>query len=217
MDAMGILPHIACLNHIDNMIYSNIDTVIDRMDREGDANDMKLRLWPVVISVFVASGVLFGGWFAYHSVALENPLHDHMKNMEGIQAIESIAIERDAVRVKLALKDDARLRVIREQIVQSNPSLFQQRELVIDLNMTSSEALEQWWSQALFEVAEAMDTHQYGRIPTVLEERAHAVPHLKVHTEMDDQFVYVRLNDGEQAKFVMLPREPVRLGVWTNE
>ncbi|GIQ67599.1 hypothetical protein DUZ99_11040 [Xylanibacillus composti] len=178
---------------------------------------MKLRLLPIVISVVLASGVLFGGWFAYHSVALKNPLHDHIAGIEGIQAVEAVAVERDAVRVTLSLSNDASLRAIREQIVEGNPSIFQNRELILNLDMTSSEDLEQWWSQALFDVAEAMATRQYGSIPTVLEGRAHVWPNPTVHTEMDEQYVYVRLQAGEHAKYIMLPREPVMLGVWPNE
>ena len=37
---------------------------------------MKLRLLPVVLSVIISAGVLFGGWFAYTSFAMENPLSD---------------------------------------------------------------------------------------------------------------------------------------------
>ncbi len=177
---------------------------------------MKLRVWPAVISLVLASGVLFGGWFAYHSYAVKNPLHDHLASIEGIQSIESVTIERDAVHITLSLEDDARLRMIREHIVTGNPSIFQKRELVLDLDMTSSEQLEQWWSQALFEVAEAMDTHQYGSIPKVLEERAQGASHVAVHTEMDDKYVYVQLSDGTSTKYIMLPREPVMTGVWPN-
>ncbi len=45
---------------------------------------MKLRLLPVVMSVIISAGVLFGGWFAYTSLAMENPLSDIISKVPGV-------------------------------------------------------------------------------------------------------------------------------------
>jgi hypothetical protein len=76
--------------------------------------------------------------------------------------------------------------------------------------------MEKWWSSALFDVAQAMETKQYAQIPVTLQNRA-GESSLKVSTEMDDKYVYITLADGEFSKYVMLSRTPAVMGVWPNE
>ena len=45
---------------------------------------MKLRLLPVILSVIISAGVLFGGWFAYTSFAMENPLSHIISEAPGV-------------------------------------------------------------------------------------------------------------------------------------
>ncbi|MEW9698935.1 hypothetical protein [Paenibacillus sp. SI8] len=176
---------------------------------------MKLRLLPVVLSVIVSSAVLFGGWFAYTSLAMENPLSDIIGKAPGVVS-STMKFDSNEVNIDLTLKPDANLRDIVNQIQTEGSSVIGKRTIHVEVTGTPSAKLEAWWSKALFEVAQAMETKHYADIPATLQKYAADVPNMKVDSEMDNSYVYIRLSDGESTKFVMLPRSS-QIGVWPNE
>ena len=178
---------------------------------------MKLRLLPVVITVLLSSGVLFGGWFAYQSFAMEDPFLEKVAAVEGIAGEPVVEIQREQAVVRIALEPGASLREAYQAIVEAGASSLGDRDVVVEAASESSEALEAWWSGALFDVAQAMETKQYSRIPERLRELAKANGSMQVNTEMDDTNVYITLVDGPNSKHVILPRQPAMMGVWPNE
>ncbi|SDN85721.1 hypothetical protein SAMN04487897_105174 [Paenibacillus sp. yr247] len=176
---------------------------------------MKLRLLPVVMSVIISAGVLFGGWFAYTSLAMENPLSDIISKVPGVTS-STMKLDNNSVDIELTLNSDANLRNVVDHIHKDGASIIGKRSVSIDIKSKPSEKLDQWWSKALFEVAQAMETKHYADIPTTLQKYAADVPGMKVDSEMDQSYVYIRLTDGEATKFIMLPRTS-QIGVWPNE
>ncbi|MDR6549516.1 hypothetical protein [Paenibacillus qinlingensis] len=176
---------------------------------------MKLRVLPVICSVIISAGVLFGGWFAYTSFAVENPLANIINHAPGVTD-STMKLTSNQVDIELTLKPDANLRQVVELIKKDGASSIAKRSVNITINNQSSEKLDQWWSKALFEVAQAMETKHYADIPATLQKYADGVPTMKVDSEMDEHNVYIRLTDGDATKFIMLPRVS-QIGVWPNE
>jgi hypothetical protein len=176
---------------------------------------MKLRLLPVVMSVVISAGVLFGGWFAYTSLAMENPLSDIISKVPGVTS-STMKLDNNQVDIEVSLNADANLRNVIERIHKEGASIIGKRSVNINVKSNPSEKLDQWWSKALFEVAQAMETKHYADIPTTLQKYAEGVPNMKVDSEMDQTYVYIRLTDGDATKFIMLPRTS-QIGVWPNE
>lgn len=176
---------------------------------------MKLRLLPVVLSVIISAGVLFGGWFAYTSFAMENPLSDIISKVPGVTS-QTMKLDNDQVHIEVTLQEDANLRTVVERIHKDGASIIGNRTVDIEVKDNPSPQLDQWWSKALFEVAQAMETKHYADIPVTLEKYAADMPNLKVDSEMDQTYVYIRLTDGDATKFIMLPRT-TQIGVWPNE
>ncbi|OXM88026.1 hypothetical protein [Paenibacillus rigui] len=177
---------------------------------------MKLRLLPISLSVVISATVLFGGYFVYQSVAMENPLASVVTSTPGVVELVDTKITSTETTIELKLKPGASLREIYDRIQKDGSSVIGQKKLKLKVDSDSSEQLDAWWSSALFDVAQAMETKKYSQIPTTLQARA-ANSNLKVSTEMDDKFVYVTMSDGAQSKYVMLPRTPDKIGVWPNE
>jgi hypothetical protein len=174
---------------------------------------MKLRLLPIIITVLTSSVVLFGGWFIYHSMAVESPMNKVISQVQGVQSV-STNVNNTQVTVNLQLKNDADIRNLYRKISDQGGSLLGSRELKLNLASNTSPQLEAWWSSALFEVAQAMETKQYAKIPAALQAKAGQVPNLKVDTAMDETNVYVRLTQGDFSKYIILPRTPAQIGVW---
>lgn len=177
---------------------------------------MKLRVLPVILSVIISAGVLFGGWFAYTSFAMENPLSHIIDTAPGVTN-STMKFSSNQVDVELTLKPEANVREVVQRINVEGASIIGKRTMNITIKNQSSDKLDQWWSKALFEVAQAMETKHYADIPTTLQKYANGVPTMNVDSEMDEHYVYIRLTDGDATKFIMLPRVSPQIGVWPNE
>lgn len=176
--------------------------------------NMKLRLLPVVLSVLVSATLLFGGYFAYRTLAMESPLQKVVSGISGVELV-SMDLSGSDARMELKLAPGTNLREVYSKIQTEGRTTLGTKELKLKVVNDPSPRLEQWWSSALFEVAQAMETKQYAQIPKTLQ--AQGSDGIKASTEMDDKYVYVTLSDGTTSKYVMLPRTPAKLGVWPNE
>ncbi len=64
----------------------------------------KIRLIPVLVSLIVSASVLFGGFFVYRTVAMQNPLTDAVKQSAGVQDAQiSITDQEVVINAKLLL------------------------------------------------------------------------------------------------------------------
>ncbi|MBO2943140.1 hypothetical protein JJQ72_03975 [Paenibacillus sp. F411] len=176
---------------------------------------MKLRIFPILLSVVVSASVLFGGWFLYRHYALQNPIAQVLSQYEGVNDSQ-IDIKRNTVTLKLDLQPETDLRDLVSQIQKEGKSVIDQRELMIEVADHSSEVLNEWWDSAMLSVAQAMDNRQYTDIQTALNQLADQRPNLKAVAQIDDQNVYVSLSDGTSGKFIILPRHPGTMEVWNH-
>jgi hypothetical protein len=174
---------------------------------------MKLRLIPLLITIAASSAILFGGWFFYHSIVVENPIKAVILGVQGVKQVTT-DINNSQLSIDLKLSKDTDLRNLYTTISTEGASLLSNRKLNLKLDSQSSPALEQWWSTVLFDVAQAMDTKHYADIPKVLKAKTQQIPGLTVTSEMDETNVYVKLTDGDFSKYIILPRTPDQIGVW---
>ncbi|HZG85286.1 hypothetical protein [Paenibacillus sp.] len=178
---------------------------------------MKLRLLPVAITLVVSSAVLFGGWFMYQAVAMEDPFLESIAAVPGVESPE-LELGREAAVVRFTLSPDANLREAVQDIAAAAESSLGGRAVAMQPVGQPSRALDDWWAGALFDVAQAMETRQYSLIPERLNALASQSPSdIQVVTEMDDVNVYITISNGENRKYVVLPRTPAMMGVWPNE
>jgi hypothetical protein len=175
---------------------------------------VKLRLLPVVITVVVSSSVLFGGWFMYQSVAMEDPFLKQVAAIDGVSE-PYMEMKRDLAMVRVQLEPDASLSRSYREILKVGKATLGSRTVQVEVSGESSDALNAWWSKALFDVAQAMETKQYSLIPERLQQLAG--DELTVETEIDENNVYIAIHDGPHSKYVILPRKPAMMGVWPNE
>ncbi|USB34806.1 hypothetical protein [Paenibacillus sp. YPG26] len=176
---------------------------------------MKLRLVPLITSAVISATLLFGGWFAYSQFGVEAPLKKLVTNYEGVKNAQ-FDINQKQVDLKLDLEPKTDLRGLVKQLTVDGKSIIGTRKLRLTVVDHSNKVLDQWWSRALFPVAEAMDNKKYTEIPVTLEKLKEGTPGLSVNTVMDNQNIYVSLSDGKASKFIILPRVPGEMGVWNN-
>ncbi|WP_438351225.1 hypothetical protein ACP8HI_11610 [Paenibacillus sp. FA6] len=175
---------------------------------------MKLRIIPVALTVVISGALLFGGWFGYRQIAQQNPLQNIVKEYVGVNEYQ-LEITRNEVVVKLDVIPGTKISGLVQQLTTEGKSIIGKRMLKLDVVDHSNDTLDEFWDQAMFPVAEAMENRQYTQIVEKLNKMEHNTT-VKVTTEMDAKNVYVSLTDGEGSKFIILPREPGVLGVWNN-
>ncbi len=175
--------------------------------------NIKLRPLPVILSVAISSAVLFGGWFVYNSVAMENPLSNKIKQVQGVETMK-LDLTKDDVNIALTLSPQASLLDVYQSILKQGASIIGNREVHVSINNKSSLDLDQLWESAMFDVAQAMETKHYSDIPATLKKLSETGENITFKSEMDLSHVYIRLNQGDHAKFIILPRIPVVLGMW---
>lgn len=183
------------------------------MDIEGGCY-MKLRVMPIALTVVITSSLLFGGWFVHKQVTLQSPLQKIVTDYDGVNNAQ-LDITRDEVVVKLDIKSGTRLPGLVHELMTEGKSIVGKRSLQLNVVDHSTETIDDFWDQAMFPVAEAMENKRYTEIVDKLKEMEKSSP-VKVTTEMDDTNVYINLTEGEASKFIILPRDPAVLGVWNN-
>ncbi|WP_274364634.1 hypothetical protein [Paenibacillus thermotolerans] len=177
---------------------------------------MKLRLLPIMITVVVSSVLMFGGWFVYQTMALQDPLTHDVGAVEGVKHVQ-IDMDRSSAVVKIELENGVSLDKTYAAVEEAAHNVLGDKPVTIEVANGGSEALDSIWEQAMFDVATAMETKQYTLIPKRLNELVQANDGLHASTKMDDKYVYVTLTQGADTKYVVLPRIPVTLGVFPNE
>lgn len=84
---------------------------------------MKLRLLPVILSVVVSASVLFGGYFAYQSVAMENPPQNVVTSIPGVELVQ-MNLSGTKAELELKLASDTSLRDVYQQIQKQGASVI---------------------------------------------------------------------------------------------
>lgn len=179
---------------------------------------MKLRLAPVLLTSLLSATLLFGGFFLYRQFALQEPLQKIVSEYEGVKD-SHISINRNEVTLKLELQPGTKLRELVQHVSKEGNSVINGRSLKLDLEQHSNALLDEYWENAMFSVAEAMDSRTYTLIPAKLDDLKAQNSQYKdvvATTEIDETNVYVSLSIGEESKYIILPRQPATLGVLNN-
>lgn len=179
---------------------------------------MKIRLKPLVVTLVVSMTVLIGGWFLYQNVAIQSPVEQIAKEVSDVTAAKA-NVTNDKIQLSIQVQPDANIRQIVERIQKESKSTLDHKKLEIVVSNPSSEALDDWWSTALFAVAQAMENKQYTDIPKALEQASASMnqDQFKATAEMDEHNVYISLTDGKASKYIILPLQGESVGVWPNE
>lgn len=176
---------------------------------------MKLRILPLTITAVLAAALLFGGWFAYRHYGVEQPLDKITNAIPGVESSE-VDITNSHVKVTVNLKPEANLSEVIRHVERDGADVIGSKQLEIDATTKESPSLEKAWSYALFDVAEAMETRKYSGVRAAMDKLVEKYPNLTITTDMDESNVYISMRDGNEAKFIILPRQPATLGVWPN-
>ncbi|RJE90084.1 hypothetical protein D3P07_07650 [Paenibacillus sp. 1011MAR3C5] len=176
----------------------------------------KPRMMPIAITVVISAAALFGGWMLYKQVAVASPLTDAVVNVPGVAKADKPVIEQDKVSVSVELSDEASLKDVYTSVTEQGKALAGKRKLDIVIQDEEDALLNAIWQEAMFDIAQAMETKTYSDIPKTMERVASGHDGVETVTDMDGTNVYVTIKNAEGAKYIVLPRTPNQMGVWPN-
>jgi hypothetical protein len=176
---------------------------------------MKLKLLPITITAALSAAILFGGWFAYRHYGVEQPLDRVATSIAGVESA-NVEMSSGLVKINVKLKPNADLGEVYRLIKQDGSGVIGGKQFELAATAKDSARLEKAWNYALFDVAEAMDNRKYSGIRDTMSKLSQQFPGVTVKTQMDDSNVYISMQDGDAAKFIVLPRQPATLGAWPN-
>src|SRR5690625_3733016 len=102
---------------------------------------MKIKPFPILLSIVFSATILFGGWFLYQTFALASPLQDSVSEIEGIERVIT-HVDQKVVKVDLTLAKDANLREVVNEIQIRNAGLLKKRSLQIKFDHEVSHELD---------------------------------------------------------------------------
>ena len=175
-----------------------------------------LKFKPILLTALATAVVLFGGWAIYQQVAVQAPLEQAIKDVQGIVHADKPKRDSDWIEINVELAPTANLREVYETIAHNGERVIGNRTLKLQIDSEANAQLEGIWQSAMFQIAEAMENKTYSQIPTALEQIASKYNNVKVNTDIDDNNVYITLTNNEGALHKVLPRTPHLLGAWSN-
>jgi hypothetical protein len=176
---------------------------------------MKIRVMPLGLTALLTAALLFGGWTAFRHFSVEKPLDRVAASVPGVQSATT-KMSTSQVVVNVKLSSNADLAEVYRKVKQDGANQIGSKKLELNVDSNTSPLLDKAWSYSLFDVAEAMETHRYTGIRDALDKLSQHFKGVTATTDIDADNVYIRLQDGKSAKFVVLPRQSATMGVWPN-
>jgi hypothetical protein len=166
---------------------------------------MKVRVLPIFLSILFSSLLFFGGWYVFQNQFVKKPIANEIATMKGVK-LNHINVNRDSVVLDLSFANSEKFADQYKQIQKIVSQKSNGKSAVIELASPSKD-LKKLWDENAFAIAEAMDLHTYSRIPGVLNDIKKKHNLTSALSDMDEENIYIYLNDGKDSYYTVLPRQ----------
>lgn len=171
---------------------------------------MKVRAMPVLLSLVMTLGILFGGWYTFQQYYVQQPIEHFIVSKPQV-VLNDIQIQNNKVVVDLDFKNPDTFAKDYKEIVEFISDKTQGKKVVIQLPKQGDE-MKKLWEEQYFGIAEAMEKQEYSRIPGLMEEMRKKIKLEKTLTRMDEENIYVYLQKGVNHLYAVLPlKEEVKI------
>lgn len=171
---------------------------------------MKVRAMPILLSLVMTLGILFGGWYTYQQYYVQEPIEQFIVAKPQV-VLNDIQIQNEKVVVDLDFKDPDTFAKDYKEIFEYISDKTQGKKVIIQLPKQGDE-MKRLWEEQYFGIAEAMEKQEYSRIPSLMEEMRKEIKLEKVLTRMDEENIYVYLKKGVNHLYAVLPlKEEVKI------
>lgn len=165
---------------------------------------MQLRKVPIITSLLVTMALLFGGWFLYQKVEIEEPIRTEISGMKSA-TLADLQMNKEQLLIKLTVTNPDKFP---EEYMELQNHIEQQinNKKVTVVLTNQDDALKQVWMDGTFALTEALELRQYSKVPQIVGDWK-LKNHLdKASTAMDHNNIYVFLKRGADEYYTIVPR-----------
>ncbi|GAA4708759.1 hypothetical protein [Brevibacillus fulvus] len=178
---------------------------------------MQTRKAPIsiLLTLVATLTLLFGGWFLYTKMEVEEPIRTEIGEMTSAK-LADLQVARDEIAVNLQItKPDtfpAEYQSLLRHIEEISPNKH------VDITFENQDkALQKIWTNDVFRFTEAVDLHQYSKIPALLTEWKQKNQLDAATSQMDQDNIYIYLKRDAGQFFAIVPRTSPEQGVTGHE
>ena len=165
---------------------------------------MQLRKVPVIASLLVTMALLFGGWFLYQKVEVEEPIRTEISAMKSA-TLADLLMNKEQLLIKLTVTNPDKFPEEYMKLMNHISQDITNKKVAVELTNQDA-ALKQVWMDGTFALTEALELHQYSKVPKIVGDWK-VKNHLdKASTAMDQDNIYVFLKRGSGEYYTIVPR-----------
>jgi hypothetical protein len=165
---------------------------------------MQVRKGTIVLSLMATLTLLFGGWFMYQKVQIEKPILTEIGQMQSAE-LTKLEVGKDRIHIDLKVTNPEPFPQEYQQLKRMLAERVGNKPVEIEID-NKAKALEEIWTNGVFAFTEAVDLHQYSRIPQIIGQWKEAYSLDEVLTQMDEENIYVYLKRGSEDFYAIVPR-----------
>ncbi|WP_241236179.1 hypothetical protein [Brevibacillus marinus] len=165
---------------------------------------MKVRALPVLLSMLATITLLFGGWFLYQKTQLEEPLRSAIAAMKSAKLSE-LEVGQEQLVVRLEVTDPEGFPQEYRELAREIARLAPGRAWAIETTNYDDD-LAAIWAAGIFELTEAIELHQYSKIPLLLNDWKNRYQLDAAVARMDEEDVFIYLKRGSADLYEVVPR-----------
>jgi len=163
---------------------------------------MKIRALPVLLSLILTLGFLFGGWFMYQQFYVQQPIEEFIKSKPEV-ILKEMDIHKVPITVDLDFKDPTLFAMDYKEVKQFIENKTNKKvEIRIPI---AGDEMKKLWEEEYFFIAEAIKKQEYSQIPKIIEKMEKERQLEKSVTRMDEENIYVFLQKGSDHLYAVLP------------
>jgi len=168
----------------------------------------------IMLSLIATLTLLFGGWYMYQKMEIEEPIRQTVEAMKSAQ-LSNLHIDKNEVAIELTVTHPEMFPNEYKELSNSMAQMLDNKDVNITVSNKDSD-LQTIWADGVFAFTEAVDLHQYSKVPALLSQWKQEHQLDVVDTQMDERNVYVFMKRGKDAFYVMVPRFPNEQEVQVN-
>lgn len=189
------------------MIYSY--DILNALKREirtylqgGEAVQMKKGT--IGLSLVATLALLFGGWFLYQKIEIEEPIRTEIGQLQSA-SLAHLEVGKDKIEIDLKVTKPEAFPQEYRDLLEMTSKFSANKQVVISVD-NQSQDLKDIWKNGQFVFTEAIDLHQYSRIPQLVEQWKTEHKLDDASALMDDNNIYVYLKKGTEDFYTIVPR-----------
>jgi len=165
---------------------------------------VQLKKGAIGMSLVATLALLFGGWFLYQKIEIEEPIRAEIGQLQSA-SVTHLTVGKDKIEIDLKVTKPEAFPQEYRHLQELTASLSAGKQVEIQVE-NQAQNLKDIWANGQFVFTEAIELHQYSRIPQLVEQWKAEHQLDDASALMDDTNIYVYLKKGAEDFYTIVPR-----------